>query len=346
MYKSNNYRFKAYKSSRREEEKNAEDQQDGLDEILAEQRGEMDTSLKFARMAKRVINSFGEQVTEYSDKPSKATDFLGELINSGRLTNWFDQLKKADLKGLSPEAQDIVKDIKDPKTRKELTSAFNNQLGDLLAKRTKQEGVVERGKLIDQAQVSEFTQGKRIAPNIAQMAAEKATEYQKKRNLEAFDAIGSQAAPRKNPLLDELKTKIASRGESAPASLANSPKYKDKQAIKDLFIDTVGKGNAAAVEELVKKVSPTASEALTVDSSQFGSTDPPGSPAKTIDGSTFMIESLESNMEKIRAALTDDEYIAIVNNTKLTKSGERDKTALKTAIFKKLKEKGAVATMN
>lgn len=66
MYKSNQARLKSYVSERRIEEANADEQQSRLYEKIAEDLGQEVQATALAKMAKRVVNKFGEDI----QKPS------------------------------------------------------------------------------------------------------------------------------------------------------------------------------------------------------------------------------------------------------------------------------------
>lgn len=124
-----------YIAQRRGEEKNARDQQDKIDNYLAEQAGEDETASRYARMAKSVLNSFasqvvadGERVNQQSAAPQSVTEYLGSIIQGGNLSQWFDSLQGIDTSRLSKKAKMILKDIKNPAIRKQMTEAFNDDL--------------------------------------------------------------------------------------------------------------------------------------------------------------------------------------------------------------------------
>lgn len=138
MYKSNQARLKSYVSERRIEEANADEQQSRLYEKIAEDLGQEVQATALAKMAKRVVNKFGEDIQKPSPqmlttgKPYTATDYLRQAIGEGKLSQIFDKIKTMDTKGLTKKEQSIVSDIKNKEKRKNITDKFNERIKPIL----------------------------------------------------------------------------------------------------------------------------------------------------------------------------------------------------------------------
>ena len=138
MYKSNQERLRSYVSERRGEEANADEHQSRLYEKIAEDLGQEVQATALAKMAKRVVNKFGEDIQKPSlqmlttGKPYTATDYLREAIGQGKLSQVFDLIKKMDTKGLSKKEKIIVSDIKNKEKRKYITDMFNERITPIL----------------------------------------------------------------------------------------------------------------------------------------------------------------------------------------------------------------------
>lgn len=141
MYKSNQARLKSYVSERRIEEANADEHQDRLYEQIAADLGQEVQATALAKMAKRVVNKFGEDIQKPSlqmqttGKPHTATDYLRQAIGEGKLSQIFDKIKKMDTTGLSKKEKIIVSDIKNKERRKYITDIFNERITPILEKK-------------------------------------------------------------------------------------------------------------------------------------------------------------------------------------------------------------------
>jgi hypothetical protein len=141
MYKSNQDRLKSYIAERRIEEANADAHQDRLYEKIAEELGQEVQATALAKMAKRVVNKFGEDIQKPSlqmqttGKPYTATDYLRQAIGEGKLSQIFDKIKNMDTTGLSKKEKVIVSDIKNKERRKYITDIFNERITPILEKK-------------------------------------------------------------------------------------------------------------------------------------------------------------------------------------------------------------------
>lgn len=222
FYSSNNKKFKAYATSRRKEEEYYDDQQDQLDEMLAEKRGEVAMVDRYARLAKQVVNSFGQQVLQPSKQLAQsgtpaATDYLRDLIKTGSLSQWFDKIKNMDTKGLSKAAKIIVKDIKDPNTRSQIVQSFNDTLSSF--------GGEEMEKFFQRQSVSRMGQAANTTSSLSD---------ERKRALTAS--------------LDVLNNIKSAQADSTVGGDFIDIAYK-------AFIDNVAGGNEEALKEIAQKLS-------------------------------------------------------------------------------------------
>ena len=144
MYKSNQARLKSYVSERRIEEANADEQQGRLYEKIAEELGQEVQATALAKMAKRVVNKFGEDIQKPSPqmlttgKPYTASDYLRQSIKDGKLSQLFDKIKDINTQGLTKKEQSIVSDIKNKEKRKYITDIFNERITPILEKKHKE----------------------------------------------------------------------------------------------------------------------------------------------------------------------------------------------------------------
>jgi hypothetical protein len=254
FYSTNNAKFSAYKMSRRKEQEYYEDQQDELDEKLAEERGDIVMASRYAKLAKSVINAFGDQVQQKAPgTTAKATDYLGELITTGRLSQAFDAIKKMGLEGLSPAAQEIVKDIQNPITRKAITSDFNSNLERIAI----ENATPEQRAVIGSTAKAEADALRKAAknPGLAEAVAARARKLAETRDITAYENLGGKR-PRNNDLLNAITD---AKANLKPRSAPGSPKLEEA---KQAFISAIG-GNEEAVGEVVGK----AVEGLTIDPS-------------------------------------------------------------------------------
>lgn len=102
------------------------DQQAIVDQQIAENLGLDVQASNLSRLAKRVINSLGSdllptniKVVE-SAKQKLPTDYLLQAIQSGKLSQLFDQIKAVPKSRLSKKAQIIQDDLKNNQTVKDL----------------------------------------------------------------------------------------------------------------------------------------------------------------------------------------------------------------------------------
>jgi hypothetical protein len=223
MYKSNQARLKSYVSERRIEEANAEEHQDRLYEQIAADLGQEVQATALAKMAKRVVNKFGEDIQKPSlqmqttGKPHTATDYLRQAIGEGKLSQIFDKIKKMDTTGLSKKEKIIVSDIKNKERRKYITDIFNERITPILEKKHKEFTDIEvNGKLsniLDQIE-TEFVD---IVAGGDKSAVENIIE--KAKNPEDSPKIGARKRGRpKNPAgakLLEVAGKPTKQGELA-----------------------------------------------------------------------------------------------------------------------------------
>ena len=144
MYKSNQQRLKSYVSERRVEEANADEHQSRLYEQIAADLGQEVQATALAKMAKRVVNKFGDEIQKPSlqmqttGKPYTATDYLRQSIGEGKLSQIFDMIKSMSTDGLSKKEKIIVSDIKNKERRKYLTEIFNDRITPILEKKHKE----------------------------------------------------------------------------------------------------------------------------------------------------------------------------------------------------------------
>lgn len=161
MYKSNQARLKSYVSERRIEEANADEQQSRLYEKIAEDLGQEVQATALAKMAKRVVNKFGEDIQKPSlqmrttGKPYTATDYLREAIGAGKLSNIFDKIKTMETKGLTKKEQKIVSNIKTKEKRKYITEIFNDRITPILEIESKKHAAELTNDMIDEV-INEF----------------------------------------------------------------------------------------------------------------------------------------------------------------------------------------------
>ena len=153
MYKSNQQRLKSYVSERRVEEANADEHQERLYEQIAADLGQEVQATALAKMAKRVVNKFGEEIQMPSEKLKEtgnmaASDYIREAIASGSLDKLFHKITNLDPKVLRGKARLIWKDLNDPTKRKMITNAFNESVNEIL-----KEDIPEKAKkkAIDEA---------------------------------------------------------------------------------------------------------------------------------------------------------------------------------------------------
>lgn len=122
MFASNQQRLRSYVSERRVEEATADAQQERLYEQLAIERGELDQVSSLARMAKRVINTFGDEIMMPSAKLAKtnkmaATDYIAAAIQNRTLSKLLENITNLDAKTvrkMGKQAYVIWEDLKNP----------------------------------------------------------------------------------------------------------------------------------------------------------------------------------------------------------------------------------------
>lgn len=323
FYSTNNSKFKTYKAGRRKEEKYYDEQQDQLDEMLAEARGEVSMFSRYSQLAKNVINQFGQdiQVDRPAGTKPVATDYLSELIKTGRLSEVFDKIKKMNLETLSPEAQNIVKDIKNPSIRASIVSDFNSQLSNLIAKRATPTETVNRAEIT--VLENQALRKGAMKPGLAEMVAERARQMADKRDVSAFDNIRSIAQKTKDSALKAELTETLNRKRDEEGM-----KGEDIDAIeriKKLVIDTAAKGNSPALEEVIEKLEETRSR--------------PSSPAGSIFSDATTILS-EDDLDSILSSGGIETNNNIKNDIKTlnTRLGQNDKHVFTMSELKRLQK--------
>lgn len=159
FYGSTQSRLKKYTVDRRIEEHNGEVQQAKVYQRLAEERGDVDSADRLAKLATMVINKFGQQVQAHTidtnapieQQPFDLRSYLKQAIQSGTLSQLWDRMKKVPDSQLSKKAQIIKSDIKNSKM---LMDILNEKLHDAVVISKGQSGLTEaqsikQGKLLD-----------------------------------------------------------------------------------------------------------------------------------------------------------------------------------------------------
>lgn len=163
FYSSNDRKMQVNAKSRMLEKKYADNQQDGIDEMLAIKRGELETVNRYGKLAKGVLNSFVDQIQTPSVKLSTTgvkatTDIIGNVIKSGQLSALFEKLKAMPIpKNVSKTARLIYNDIKNPELSKLISESLNEQLLEIT---NKQISDIEKQIQIKKAVVDTIAGGK------------------------------------------------------------------------------------------------------------------------------------------------------------------------------------------
>lgn len=119
FYGSTQSRLKTYTADRRLEERNGDIHQAKVYEKLAEDRGDIETANRFAKMAGMVINKFGQSVQEHTvnpnvpitQQPFDIRNYLKTAIDNGTLSTIWNKIKAIPKDQLSKKAQIIQDDI-------------------------------------------------------------------------------------------------------------------------------------------------------------------------------------------------------------------------------------------
>lgn len=117
FYGSTQSRLRTYTADRRLEEHNGEVQQAKVYQKLAEERGDMETANRLSNLATMVLNKFGQDTMQ---QPFDIRSIFKKAIQSGTLSQLWDQLKKVPDHQLSKKAQIIQSDIKHDKVLKDV----------------------------------------------------------------------------------------------------------------------------------------------------------------------------------------------------------------------------------
>ena len=141
MFACEGQRQKKYLKLRKEEEINQINQQEVLDELIAEEKGLDISAEKLSNLAKRVVNKIGEEVLQPEINKSgvvtpKPTDRILEAIRSGKLSELFERIKGIPASKLTKKQKIIQKDLKDNTMVKEI---LNEEIAKILDKNIPEE---------------------------------------------------------------------------------------------------------------------------------------------------------------------------------------------------------------
>jgi hypothetical protein len=120
FYSTNQSQLKEYTKDRRVEQHNGDVQQAKVYQSLAEQRGDINSADRLAKMATLVINKFGQQVQAHTinpnvpitEQPFDLRNYLKKAIQSGTLSQLWEKMKLVPKSKLSHNAKIIQDDIK------------------------------------------------------------------------------------------------------------------------------------------------------------------------------------------------------------------------------------------
>lgn len=169
MFACEGQRQKKYLKLRKEEEINQINQQEVLDELIAEEKGLDISAEKLSNLAKRVVNKIGEEVLQpeinnagvFTPKP---TDRILEAIRSGKLSELFERIKGIPTSKLTKKQKIIQKDLKD---NTELKEIVNEEITKILAKNIPEE---EKALEVKRA-VNEYVSGDSDSDELESMAS-------------------------------------------------------------------------------------------------------------------------------------------------------------------------------
>lgn len=130
FYGSTQSRLITYTKDRRVEEQNGDIQQAKVYQKLAEDRGDIETADRLAKLGTMVINKFGQQVQAHAvpstqpitELPFDIRNYIGKAIQNGTLSNIWDAIKKIPKNKLSKKARIIQGDIKHDQTLKSIVN--------------------------------------------------------------------------------------------------------------------------------------------------------------------------------------------------------------------------------
>ncbi len=125
FYGSTQSRLKTYTSDRRVEERNGDIQQAKVYQQLAEERGDMETADRLAKLGMSVLGKVASTEIPIVNKQggvAKMTvkEHIMSMIEAGTLSNWWEAIKRIPPKNLSAKARIVQKDIKHSKMLKEM----------------------------------------------------------------------------------------------------------------------------------------------------------------------------------------------------------------------------------
>lgn len=259
MFKSNQARLKSYVSERRIEEANADDHQAKLYNQLAIERGELDQATNLARLAKRVINRFGEEVQQPSESlrtkdKYAATDYVAAAIKNGTLDQLFKKMMNLDPKAaakLGKGPRIILQDLRDPATG--VKDATNEAMLEIL--KSNKDEATKQAELL-QAIIDNMAGGNKIYLEEIAKAAMRREEREKrfKTMKEDFMEDMAKSAAKhefKSPELKAAKAEFESGDFELPERTNNiDPKIdvylealsdkKYKEIVDDLYDNFVG----------------------------------------------------------------------------------------------------------
>ena len=169
MFACEGQRQKKYLKLRKEEEINQINQQEVLDELIAEEKGLDISAEKLSNLAKRVVNKIGEEVLQPEINKSgvvtpKPTDRILEAIRSGKLSELFEKIKGIPASKLTKKQKIIQKDLKD---NTELKQVLNEEMTKIIAKNIPEE---EKALEVKRA-VNEYVSGDSDSDELESMAS-------------------------------------------------------------------------------------------------------------------------------------------------------------------------------
>lgn len=153
MFACEGQRQKKYLKLRKEEEINQINQQEVLDELIAEEKGLDISAEKLSNLAKRVVNKIGQEVFQPEINKAgvvtpKPTDRILEAIRSGKLSELFERIKSIPTTKLTKKQKIIQKDLKDNTVLKQI---INEEIAQILEKNiTEEEKVFEIKRSINE----------------------------------------------------------------------------------------------------------------------------------------------------------------------------------------------------
>lgn len=247
FYGSTQSRLRTYTADRRIEEQNGEIQQSKVYQKLAEERGDVESADRLARLGTMVINKFGQQVMTHT-VPTNAPlgqqkfdirSYLKQAIENGTLSQLWDRMKNVPDSKLSKVAQIIKSDLK---VNKMLKEELNIKLKEVIDTKLSAQKIDEFIQLLEGNKENEPALEEIITQAISGLSSPSGITFEQKKKEVSLTEINANVAKqlalqnKKFGQEDEEKTEQGSIAPlTTPGRKLNTPAQNYKKLVNAII---------------------------------------------------------------------------------------------------------------